>query len=36
MCQGLSWNPKNPNLLLSCSQDGSIYLWVPIASCVED
>ncbi len=28
MCQGLSWNPKNPNLLLSCGQDGSIYLWV--------
>lgn len=28
MCQGLSWNPKNPNLLLSCGQDGSVYLWV--------
>lgn len=28
MCQGLSWCPTNSNLLLSCGQDGTIFLWV--------
>lgn len=27
-CQGLSWNNKDTNLLLSCFQEGVILLWV--------
>ena len=30
MCQGLSWCPFNPNLLLSCGQEGMICLWVHV------
>ena len=28
MCQGLSWSKFNPDVLLSCGQEGVIYLWV--------
>lgn len=30
-CQGLSWNNKDTNLLLSCFQEGVILLWVQLS-----
>ena len=34
-CQGLSWNNKNTDLLLSCGQDGVVILWVSLLSLVH-
>ena len=34
-CQGLSWNNKNTDLLLSCGQDGVVILWVSLLTLLH-